>query len=136
MKPSKSKVDDILAKLRDYCSSKGKKMTWTRGDVSDLVDLLEKFEKKELLNEILAKLVDAGAPLKADQPSITQARAELAKANINLWQLSKDQIKVFPSFQALKKYTLGGRNKKRTFPREVAKELGIRDLLKDFGCGR
>jgi len=63
----------------------------------------------------------------------------LSKVHVNLVNLISHrhnrnvELKLFPSYHALKTWTLGGKKGARIFPKKLAKEEGfIKALLKDL----
>lgn len=94
----------------------------------------------DFLNALLGKLADAGAPGIQLQPgsvppagaypSVTQARKALRGVHISLWDVLDGRLdRIHPSVQTLRRAL---KRRKDWFPREVAKELGLRDLLREM----
>ncbi|KAJ4994116.1 hypothetical protein SVAN01_00593 [Stagonosporopsis vannaccii] len=71
--------------------------------------------------------------------SITKCKKALSAVHVNLVNLISHrhnrnvELKLFPSYHALRMWTLGGKNGSRIFPKKLAKEEGfIKVLLKDL----
>ena len=81
----------------------------------------DKLSKLDCLNELLAELSKPAAH------SITQARRALKSVFINIYDLEAGRTDaVHESLTELRKYT---KSKRLFFPREEAKEAGLRDIL-------
>lgn len=78
------------------------------------------------MNALLVKL---GLP---EEPSATKARAAVAALFINIYDFVNGEPKTFGSLAELRAYT---RKNALVFPRQVAKDQGMRVLLKKLGGG-